>query len=1598
MLYHRVTRGKENVTLRYNSRSFHGPSIGGIVNKGFILLDVYTFTRDTDRYIRGEIGHAEYAKSIGEMALGYVLPWPLNAAYGAYQLGKFAGTWAAQNLVDAYRRGDPIARALVDWMRRNGFINANDPTFLAFAETPPPRVGGARSIVLLEGQFVPVSVGLWAAQTGETLVRLGARDLDEDLSALVVPVWPGLNTVDLAPSLLAGLAPGSYRVTAEDVDGSNQSALLAVVVRPADQQGGETPSGIGDPAPEPASAQAEPTISDLALVAEVIDTRLRRTDLPWSRFDRPQTLLQGEPQSGEAIGRWIWSEDPLWPTHESGGDGPPLHYHLFTETSFVAPGENLVQYVWLDPSDPPEQIVLQVYDQNLAANHRFTMGADLIAQSDRSGTGFVFGGDLPSTGQWWRLRIPVAEIGLSGREIAGLGFASAGGRVLWGPSRLSGGDDTSPRLTAAGGLDTRGAAETELSLGVSVPAAGRLRVYVEVAEDETQTPRRTDVFDGAVHPGNRTFRWVGDAIALTGGEAVVELQTPDGAVQTARQSLGGTTGLVANILFPPEGAVGRQTVPIFGQAGGDGFVSYTVDYRPRGAGDAAWETLATGSEPSVVTAEEVDARIYRILGQQLRGTIYGNLASLNTGSALHRFEFARAQPTLPTGWIDVRLTVTGEGGQDLTDQRSFRIGEVADGLSNSPIESVDGLARLELPTLALPAGMGTLSLDQASDQTILSGPQPIGPVYSVAPDGLELLAPATLSLQGDQSEAPPEAGDASAERSIVVSLRDGSWEVLPGGLSVRLDGLPSGARYYVSDLPPPQRPVRTGPLVPGFGAPAPGQFGMAAPMVLVDGPLDVTGPRILSFAHRASSFERHALILRHGTGSTYIPLGRHLSGMPRSIARTPLDLPADGTDRIAVIRIDTMLPPGTEALDRIDLVLTRAAAWRSLSAEAVDADAIALGAVGFGPPPNGEGVEWSLPDGALWGQESARPSEGPVRPSGEGIVAGILQDAGGVQIPWPLLVDSTPPELRVITPADGAVSSDLVLEFAVEDTGAGLDPSSLAVEVAGVSIPQDALVIGRGTVEVRLADFADAFESDDEGRLSATVRARDLYGNEAEALSWRWTYRPEAQTLGSARQLSTLGGQAPTWSPDGTQLLHLAERDGAVRIVRRPLDPEAVVEVIETPFLPTSALDVDPSGRIVSGSASGVPYLLNPDGAWQALGAEGQDPSFATDGRILFGRGNELVAHDPATGAEDILCRAVPGATVERPLADGVGGIVFTQAIYHHTIWRCDPSTGRLTALSAEPDSPDTRDVDPAPSGGGSVTYARNNGLGGLWQLSPSGSVSVPLLPPEFTTARAPRLSPDGRTLAFVSSVTGREEVWLLDLGESLSFSVFPACVAPGVTESMALDLPATATVATVRFVASDGSVVAERDAVEDGRITVPDSLIAGPAFVEVTLASDLVARHPITVDSTQPDIVLTDTATGEAISDPRALTDGRLNVTAVDADGPLSRVSLLGADGQVLDLSPGPILDIATLPLGASLEVVDLAGNRRVLPLRPTEAAAPETNTEPAPASSGPIAPDEQGGAAPDDASGVPWVWILLGVGLVGGVGGYVAARRRVT
>jgi hypothetical protein len=109
-----------------------------------------------------------------------------------------------------------------------------------------------------------------------------------------------------------------------------------------------------------------------------------------------------------------------------------MHQHYFynaTTKLSVAVGDTLFAYVYLDPANPPREVMLHWYDGSW--EHRAYWGANLLGWGTDGTASRRYMGPLPAAGQWVRLEVPASEVGLEGHTLNGMAYTLYDGRATW---------------------------------------------------------------------------------------------------------------------------------------------------------------------------------------------------------------------------------------------------------------------------------------------------------------------------------------------------------------------------------------------------------------------------------------------------------------------------------------------------------------------------------------------------------------------------------------------------------------------------------------------------------------------------------------------------------------------------------------------------------------------------------------------------------------------------------------------------------------------------------------------------------------------------------------------------------------------------------------------------------------------------------------------------------------------------------------------------------------------------------------------------------------------------------------------------------------
>lgn len=146
------------------------------------------------------------------------------------------------------------------------------------------------------------------------------------------------------------------------------------------------------------------------------------------------------PEGAQPAGSWTWvtkSNGPVFSGEKSHADGAPTspktqHYFQGAARPLKAgPGDVFFAYVYLDPANPPKEIMLQFNDGSW--EHRAYWGDDLIPFGSANSPSRHSLGPLPKVGEWVRLEVAATDVGFISADVPinGMSFDQAAGRVYW---------------------------------------------------------------------------------------------------------------------------------------------------------------------------------------------------------------------------------------------------------------------------------------------------------------------------------------------------------------------------------------------------------------------------------------------------------------------------------------------------------------------------------------------------------------------------------------------------------------------------------------------------------------------------------------------------------------------------------------------------------------------------------------------------------------------------------------------------------------------------------------------------------------------------------------------------------------------------------------------------------------------------------------------------------------------------------------------------------------------------------------------------------------------------------------------------------------
>jgi hypothetical protein len=165
---------------------------------------------------------------------------------------------------------------------------------------------------------------------------------------------------------------------------------------------------------------------------QLLEARVKRTP----NRDRRERLWfdNALPAGAQPTGVWNWEESSSVRAkahhHNPSPGATTFHGFVGAAAPFVVnAGEGLFTHVYVDPLNPPEAVMLQWATDGGEAEHRAYWGANRIEQGAAGTPARHFMGPIPRDwlGQWKRVEVPAAAVGLDGKKLRGMTFLQFGG-------------------------------------------------------------------------------------------------------------------------------------------------------------------------------------------------------------------------------------------------------------------------------------------------------------------------------------------------------------------------------------------------------------------------------------------------------------------------------------------------------------------------------------------------------------------------------------------------------------------------------------------------------------------------------------------------------------------------------------------------------------------------------------------------------------------------------------------------------------------------------------------------------------------------------------------------------------------------------------------------------------------------------------------------------------------------------------------------------------------------------------------------------------------------------------------------------------------
>ena len=402
-------------------------------------------------------------------------------------------------------------------------------------------------------------------------------------------------------------------------------------------------------------------------------------------------IEDGVPAGAALTGNWNWVSTA--PPPYSGGLAHQsvlangVHQHYFNDAAVRMPvktGDTLFAYVYLDPDNPPSEVMLQ-WNVGGSWDHRAYWGANLINFGVDGTDSRRYMGALPVTGQWVRLEIPASFVGLEGVAVNGMAFTLFDGRATWDATGVTSVPPV-PSVTFSGATYSVSEAGGEATITVSRTGVASSGFSVDYATADGSAAEGNDYI-----ATNGTFDFADGEDSKTFSVTVIE----DGLLEddeTIVLTLSGASG--ANL-----GAVPEATLTITDNDMGD--VAWIDDALPAGAVPAGTWNWVSSAPPPYAGALAHQSRLANGIHQHY----FSNAAvpmQVQTGETLYTYVYL--DPANPPSEVMLQWNVGGSW-----ERRAYwganLINFGADGTNSrrymGPLPATGQWVRLEVPASAV---------------------------------------------------------------------------------------------------------------------------------------------------------------------------------------------------------------------------------------------------------------------------------------------------------------------------------------------------------------------------------------------------------------------------------------------------------------------------------------------------------------------------------------------------------------------------------------------------------------------------------------------------------------------------------------------------------------------------------------------------------------------------------------------------------------------------------------------------------------------------------------------------------------------------------